>query len=115
MIQNPGTLGGNVSAATAINASGHVTGYSIISGGSYYHAFLWSRGVMQDLGAILSDGNSHGNGVNDSGQVTAYSTSPDGFHGFLWNGTSMQDLGTLGGSQSFGFGINSYGPGHWGR
>jgi len=46
-----GTLGGSSSYATGINDSGQVVGYSDTAGDAF-HAFLYSGGVMSDLGTL---------------------------------------------------------------
>ena len=46
-----GTLGGEFSQGAAINASGQVAGVAGTSDGDS-HAFLWDRGIMQDLGTL---------------------------------------------------------------
>ena len=67
-----------------LSEKGHVTGYSR----GYFtqgqptkqtdHAFLWRKGVMQDLGT-LGGGNSQGQAVNSSGEVVGVSelSTPD--------------------------------------
>lgn len=57
------------------------------------------------------DTESYGRSVNDTGQVTGHSYTPDGndAHAFLGNPTGLVDLGTLGGSSSLGYGINNSG------
>ena len=52
-ITDLGSLGGNISAALDINASGHIVGVSTnVSGVS--HAVLWVNGVAIDLNSLLS-------------------------------------------------------------
>jgi probable HAF family extracellular repeat protein len=72
---------------------------------------------MTDLGT-LGGTQSFGNGINASGQVAGESstTGDAADHAFLWkpttpNGTSgtMHDLLTLGGTSSYGYGINTTG------
>lgn len=108
-----GSLGLGISHGLAINANGHVTGYSYLSTkiqvacppGQYgqqkkcyinpYHAFLYSNGTMNDLGT-LGGNNSQGNAINLSGEVAGLADTKDGFSdGFLWNGKKMLDLGAL--------------------
>ena len=106
-----------------INARGQVTGYDLDEG-SGRRAFLWPIPVdfypwvgMQNLGTLGTTAlraigyDSWGQGINDSGEVTGYSTAtwkgPE--HAFLYDGASMHDLGTLGGSTSYGYGINASG------
>lgn len=72
---NLGTLpGGNFSWGYAINQSGQVTGMST-SSAPYSHAFLFSNGVMADLGALGSLEQSQGNGISDDGKVVGFSAA----------------------------------------
>src|SRR5262249_1424412 len=57
-----GTLGGNDSAARAINNSTQIAGWANTAGGAT-DAFLWQNGVMTDLGQGTALP------INDSGQV----------------------------------------------
>jgi probable HAF family extracellular repeat protein len=105
-----------------VNASGQVTGYDIDEGAGR-RAFLWPIPgafpwvAMQNLGTLGTSAlraigyDSWGQGINDSGEVTGYSTATyEGpMHAFLYDGASMHDLGTLGGSTSYGYGINASG------
>jgi probable HAF family extracellular repeat protein len=107
--------GGVYSVGTAINASGQVTGYSD-TGGSIYHAFLYSPATgMVGLGTLPGGVYSQGLGINSAGQVTGFSTTAAGIgieHAFLYSpGTGMVDLGILpsGGNFSQGLGINDAG------
>ena len=63
-----------------------------------------------DLGT-LSGTESHGNGINDNGEVVGYSdtTGDAAQHAFLYDGTTMHDLGTLGGTDNQGNGMNTSG------
>jgi probable HAF family extracellular repeat protein len=68
-ITDLGSLGGGITDATAINASGEVTGDSTLTeSGDAFHAFLWSNGKMTDLGT-LGGPDSKGRAINDSGEV----------------------------------------------
>ncbi len=116
-LTNLGTLGGNISVATSINASGAVVGYSSTPAGynSPTHAVYWSSGSAhpQDLGT-LGGSSSEATGINDSGQIVGYSTTTTSFdsptHAFLLNrGSQMKDLGTLGGTSSEATAINASG------
>ncbi len=73
-----GTLDGTFySVAIGINAAGQVVGRSFAGGGAH-HAFLYSGGVMSDLGTL---GGTFGeaSGINDAGQVVGTSrTTSDG-------------------------------------
>ena len=118
------TLGGSESFGNGLNASGQVTGESSTTGDAATHAFLWkpttpggASGTMYNLGT-LGGTDSHGYGINATGQVTGDSDkSGDATtHAFMWkpstpNGTSgtMHDLGTLGGTESDGGAINAGG------
>jgi probable HAF family extracellular repeat protein len=109
-----GTIGGNLSHATAVNNAGQVVGSSYISQqNGIYHGFIWTASIgLQDLGT-LGGNNSYANGINNAGQVVGCSdistnnTIPG--HAFLWTqAVGMQDLGTLG-NGSCATGINDAG------
>ncbi|MGA2372345.1 MAG: hypothetical protein ABSG11_16890, partial [Candidatus Korobacteraceae bacterium] len=76
-----GTLGGTFSGAQddAPNQSGQADGYSTLPGDTVFHAFLWGRSGMIDLGTL---GGPNSNAIwqlNDWGAVPAVSdtTTPD--------------------------------------
>ena len=102
-----GTLGGISATAYDINNNGQVVGHSPTAAGDH-HAFLYSNGSMQDLGAIFF--HSRASAINNSGQVVGSSYTRGGnWHAFLYEGGSMQDLGTLGGAMSNANDINNVG------
>ena len=96
-----GTLGGRVSNAIAVNASGHIVGNSETATGEF-HAFLWTPdGGMVDLGT-LGGATSSARAINALGHVAGSSQTGNGdTHAFFWTPlTGMIDLGTLPGSSS---------------
>src|SRR5215212_6193457 len=119
-----GTLGGTESSGSALNAGGQVAGSSYTTGDAGQHAYLWKPTVsggasvaMTDLGT-LGGTQSFGNGLNASGQVAgeSFTTGDAATHAFLWKPTTpggasgaMYNLGTLGGTNSYGYGINASG------
>jgi probable HAF family extracellular repeat protein len=84
-----GSLGGCCTSAHAINAAGQVVGLSYLPGSEEYHAFLWEKGVMTDLGApgVTSDAR----GINARGQVVGIS----GNRAFVWEKGVMTELISL--------------------
>ncbi len=116
-----GTLGGDYSEGSAVNASGQVTGWAdtaelyctvLPPRGSCTshlpHAFLYSDGVMIDIGlpGLLS----RGVALNDAGEVAGWTMIPNGqLHAFLYSGGVLRDLGTLGGNKSMARAINRHG------
>ncbi len=96
-----GTLGGDTSNATAINDHGQVVGWSDTAGGNR-HAFLYSSGIMQDLGTLTGGSDSYAMALNDRGQVVGYSgingmgqQFPEIYQGFVWDQDGMKSLGAL--------------------
>src|SRR5213593_2449176 len=103
------TLAGPTSAAWGINGAGQVAGSASTADGAQ-HAFLYSGGVMLDLGT-LGGSTSLAFGVNDAGQVVGAAATAGNLasHAFLYSRGIMTDLGTLGGQTSVGQAINAAG------
>jgi probable HAF family extracellular repeat protein len=75
-MQDLGTLGGQNSAAQAINTMGQIVGFSDLSTPDVTHAVLWIRpNQIQDLGT-LGGSNAIAKGINDLGQVVGWSSVP---------------------------------------
>lgn len=105
-----GTLGGSSSGAFGINKSGQVVGFARGSDG-FERAFLYSGGVMSDLGTFPGGGRSWAFDIDDSGKVVGAAVTPGGNeHAFLYSGGQLADLGTLpGGISSWANAINNRG------
>ena len=92
-----GTLGGNVSWATAVNNAGDIVGWSGTTAGESvdrdadFHAFIHSNGAMRDLGRAGDDSSAWA--ISDRGMIAGLSVT-DG----LWvrQGTSARNLGFRG-------------------
>src|SRR6266566_3714434 len=103
-----GTLGGNFSIATALNAAGQVAGISNTASGDL-DAFLWDGTTMRSLGTVAGDF-IFPIFLNAAGQVAGNSNAASGAdRAFFWDGTSMRDLGTLGGNSSIARALNGAG------
>ena len=88
-----GTLGG-FSVPMDINDHGQVVGYSETGMiGTGWRAFIWSEGLMRDLGQIRS-GNNIAWGINNQGQVVGTCAWSAG-RAFLWDNGTITDLGAL--------------------
>jgi probable HAF family extracellular repeat protein len=106
-----GTLGGDYSDASAVNAHGDVTGQSSDAKG-VLHPFKWHNGKMINLGALdPSAPYGYGAAINDRGWVVGSADVAGGtaMHAFLWRDGKMTDLGTLGGRFSGAAAVNDRG------
>ena len=95
-ISDLGTLQGKTNSyATGINSAGDVVGSSY-SGGSDSHAFIYSGGVMTDLGT-MGRIYSHAEAINDTGAIAGWLAAPGAAtnHAFLLKNGTMQDLGAI--------------------
>jgi probable HAF family extracellular repeat protein len=81
------------------------------------HAVLWHRGVLTDLGALPGNNSSalfnltargDGAGMSESGALNPFTGLPE-TQAVLWQGTRLIPLEGLGGTDSFGVGLNSQG------
>jgi len=105
-ITDLGTLGGpsdhnGSSYAYGINSQGQVVGWSTNNFSPPY-AFLYSNGVMKDLGALPYTSGSGAYGINTAGQVVGASSGI----AFLYSGNTMTQL-LPGGESSNALGINA--------
>jgi len=69
-----GTLGGSPSTASAINNANQIVGWSV-NAEQATRPFLWSHGVLSDLGSLGPNGFAYG--INNSGEVAGYSSTPN--------------------------------------
>jgi probable HAF family extracellular repeat protein len=105
-----GTLGGYFSWAQGVNDAGQVVGAAYTQNNVAFHAFLYSNGVMSDLGTIGGGPYSYATGINASGQVSGVGyTNILAANAFVYSNGKMTDLGTFGGYNSAAFGINNSG------
>lgn len=87
-----GTLGGTQSIAYGINNIGQITGVSNTLGNAQDHAFMWSNGIMSDLGVGNGGSFSWGKGINDSGQIAVTTNNSSGYSSVaLWNGVALTE------------------------
>lgn len=119
-VQNLGTLPKHTfSYAAGINQAGAVVGTSVALPegntliGAVSRGFIFSNGVMKDLGTLGGSPNqsSFALAINNQGHVTGGSDH-DGFgtHAFVYKNGAMQDLGALvSGGFSLGAAINEAG------
>ncbi|MDQ1830077.1 PEP-CTERM sorting domain-containing protein [Massilia scottii] len=104
-----GTLGGTSSTGTALNRFGEVTGGALTASGDE-HAFIYSKGVMTDLGTIGGGTMTRGTAINDRGQVAGNFYAPaTGWGAFVGEGGLLRDIGNLGGASIWASGINNAG------
>ncbi|MCC7291980.1 MAG: hypothetical protein IT449_07965 [Phycisphaerales bacterium] len=103
MIGEPGEV---TATPYDINNLGEVVG-KCSGAGCGHGAFLWKDGEFTDLGSLSDRGLAVARAINNHSQVVGMaedeSYTP---HAFIWEGGVMQDLGTMGGSESWAWGIS---------
>ncbi len=119
-----GTLGGTYSVAGGLSNSGWVEGYATLPGDATFHAFLWRKGTLTDLGTLGGPNSAATYRPNESGDAGGGSDTPSpdplgedacgfGTHliclPFLWRNGIMTPLPTLGGNNGFAQGVNNRG------
>jgi probable HAF family extracellular repeat protein len=87
-----GTLGGSLTAATAISASGRVVGISRGQPDEGSRPFLWERGAMTDLSTQGAPAGFIPNAINAGGQVAGQYGGGDQIHAALWQRGETIDL-----------------------
>jgi len=106
-ITDLGTLNGYDIWVKAVNNSDQVAGWVMLSK-SMWDALLWEDGQTTLLGLHRGEAE----GINDSGYVVGHYVEIGTwyFKAFLWDKQGgVIDLGTLGGSESWAYGINDTG------
>jgi probable HAF family extracellular repeat protein len=95
VVTDLGTLGGGFSTPNAINTAGQIVGGSTTVAGANWpntgRAFLYSAGVMRDLGLLPGTDKSEAYDISNPGQVVGAS----GGRAFLYSGGVMRDLNAL--------------------
>jgi probable HAF family extracellular repeat protein len=82
----------------AINDSGQVVGEAQIAGNTAYHAFIYSRGKMYNLGILPGSSSTLPFAINNLGQIVGNAQIPGNniaTHAFLYSGGKIYDLNNL--------------------
>jgi probable HAF family extracellular repeat protein len=105
-MQDLGTLGGTEATpgsfnwgpwGPVLNDHGQAIGTSTLAGDETWHAFLWDKNKMIDLGTLGGD-NSEALAINERGWVVGrsdYSPDSTNHHAVLWRNGTIQDLGLI--------------------
>jgi probable HAF family extracellular repeat protein len=103
VLHDLGALDADNSYGYSINAVGQITG-STLSLRAGYRVFLYSGGIMTDLGMV-----GVGTAINANGQIAGSLGVPGHQRAFLYTAGVVTDLGTLGGLESHAFAVNAGG------
>ena len=119
-----GTLGGTSSVAYSSNNRGWVAGTATLAGNTAQHALLWRMETKTDLGTLGGPNSTAFFPLNDKGEVSAFSDTPNpdpygedfcgfGTHliclPFVWQNGLKTPLATLGGNNAIANEINNRG------
>jgi len=111
-VNDLGSLGGDFVSAFAVNQHGQIAGRASTPS-SPTHAFLFSAGLLTDLGSLPGWTRSRAQGINNRTQIVGFSAgSPTDIHAFLWSNGQLTDIHPIvsfGGTASFAFAINDAG------
>jgi probable HAF family extracellular repeat protein len=97
-LQDLGTLGGDWSTASAINAGGQIVGQAYTPHNLEAHAFVMKAtgGTMMDLGTLGGGPYSSALAINSSDEIVGQSTLKNNSqHAFVYADGKMQDLNSL--------------------
>lgn len=86
------------SLSSGINASGQISGYSDVVGGTPWHACMWEDNTIIDLGTLPGTAKSIARGINNNGQIVGHSNNYPNppVKGFIYEDGVMSGIGSLG-------------------
>ncbi len=103
------------SYANGVNSHGDVVGHCSTNANDLGHAWVWSGGVLTDLGDALGGGDSQAYAINDQGDIVGTARVPGttNYSAIRWRkvgeGYVMDDLGRNGWPYAFAPAINNAG------
>jgi probable HAF family extracellular repeat protein len=103
--------GGLHSVGTAINNNTFIVGTASLADGSFT-AMLWHAGVMHNIGIFSGGTYTAAEAINDSDQVIGWgftNSSRTKTSAFYWTNPGFHVLTTLGGDQTYAWGISAKG------